>query len=77
LHTLSHTTVRKETIDCGEYLENDQFHVGWFAGTALRDGARHLRLAIDGTVITSVPQEDVRKFEVIAGRVEYDGIATR
>jgi hypothetical protein len=77
LHTLSHATVRKETLDCGEHIENDQFHVGWFAGTQLLEGARHLRLAIDGTVITAVPQEDVCKFEVIAGCVECDGIAAR
>jgi hypothetical protein len=77
LHTLSHATVRKETLDCGEHIEDDQFHVGWFAGTQRLEGARHLRLAPDGTVITAVPQEDVCKFEVIAGRVECDGIVAR
>ncbi|NPT57167.1 ISKra4 family transposase [Paraburkholderia elongata] len=77
LHTPSHATVRNETLDCGEHIEDDQFHVGWFAGTQRLDGARHLRLAIDGTVITAVPQEDMRKFEAIAGRVERDGIAAR
>jgi hypothetical protein len=77
LNTLSHATVRKETIDCGEHIENDQFRLGWSAGTEPLDGATHLRLAIDGTVITAVPMEDVRRFEVIAGRVECEGIAAR
>jgi hypothetical protein len=48
LCTLSHATVCKETLDCGEHIENDQFHVGWFAGTQLHEGAKLLRLAIDG-----------------------------
>src|ERR1700736_2152450 len=45
------------------HFENDQFHVGWFAGTQHRGGAKHLRLAIDGTVVTAVPLEEVRRFE--------------
>ena len=77
LHTLSHAAVRKETLDCGEHIENDQFHVGWFAGTQYRGGAKHLRLAIDGKVVTAVPLEEVRRFEVIAGRVECEGIAAQ
>ena len=48
LCTLSHATVRKETLDCGEHIENDPFHVGWFARTQLHEGAKLLRVAIDG-----------------------------
>ncbi|KAE8756193.1 MULTISPECIES: ISKra4 family transposase [Paraburkholderia] len=77
LQTLSHATVRKETLNCGEQIENDQFYVGWFAGTQHRGGTKHLRLAIDGTVVTAVPLEEVRRIEVIAGRVECEGIAAR
>jgi hypothetical protein len=69
LHTLSHATVRKETLDCGEHIENALFHAGWFAGTQHGGGAKHLQLAIDGTVVTAVPLEEVRTFEVIAGQV--------
>lgn len=73
LHKLSHATVRKETIACGEHIENAQFHVGWHAGGRTSKGARHLRVAIDGTVVTASTYEDCSKFEVIAGRVECDG----
>ena len=73
LARLSHMTVRKETITCGEYIEDQQFHEGWFAGGSKRDGVRHLRVAIDGTVLTATPFEEVSKFEVVAGRVEREG----
>jgi hypothetical protein len=73
LQTLCHASVRKETIQCGEYIEDEQFREGWFAGGRARNGAKHLRVAIDGTVLTAVPLEEASKFEVIAGRVEYDG----
>lgn len=73
LHRLCHASVRKETITCGEYIEDEQFREGWFAGGRKRNGAKHLRIAIDGTVLSAVPLEEVSKFEVIAGRVERDG----
>ena len=73
LRRLCHASVRKETIACGEYIEDEQFCVGWFAGGRKRGGAKHLRVAIDGTVLRAVPLEEVRKFEVVAGRVERDG----
>lgn len=77
LSRLSHSTVRRETTACGEYIEDEQFHDGWFAfDEDLSDGgkkAAHLRVSIDGTIITSVPDVEFSKFEVIAGRVERDG----
>src|SRR4029077_17957346 len=44
-------------------------------GTPARetDGAKHLRVAIDGTILNALPHQDASKFEVIAGRVERDG----
>lgn len=78
LPTLSHTTVRKDTVECGEYIENEQFRIGWLAGGRKCRGASHLRVvAIDGTVLTAVPLKAVRKFEVISGRVERDGKVAR
>jgi hypothetical protein len=77
LPALSHTTVRKDTVECGEYVETEQFRIGWLAGGRKRSGANHLRVAIDGTVLTALPLEEVRKFEVIAGRVERDGKVAR
>jgi hypothetical protein len=49
---MSHAAIRRETLDCGEHI--DQFHVGWFAGTRPLNGAKHLHLAIDSTVFTAV-----------------------
>jgi hypothetical protein len=51
LPKLSHTTVRKDTVQCGEYVENQQFRIGWLAGARKRNHASHLRMAIDGTVL--------------------------
>ena len=76
LPRLSHSTVRSETTLCGELIEDEQFEVGWFAldrAGARPDPAQHLRVSIDGTVITSASKVEFRKFEVIAGRVERDG----
>ena len=73
LTTLSHATVRKETITCGEQIEDTQFFVGWHAGAPKDNSAEHLRVAIDGTFLNASPWQDVSKFEVIAGRVECDG----
>ena len=73
LPRLCHASVRKEAIVCGEYIEDEQFRIGWSAGGRKRSGAKHLRVAIDGTVIRAVSLEEVSKFEVIAGRVERDG----
>ncbi|SOE53815.1 hypothetical protein SAMN05446635_0603 [Burkholderia sp. OK233] len=69
----THATVRKETIRCGEYIEDEPFREGWFADDRACDGEKHLRVAIDRTVLTALPPEDVSKFEVIAARVERDG----
>mgnify|MGYP003376861418 CR=1 FL=1 len=55
------------------YKRQVQFHAGWWAGGRKRNGARHLRVAIDGTVVTANNYEEVSKFEVVAGRVERDG----
>lgn len=77
LRGLSHASVRKETVRCGELIEDAQFHVGWFAGGRKQAGAEHLRVAIDGTVLTATPSQEVSKFEVIAGRVERDGYIGR
>ena len=73
IRRLCHATVREETIACGEHIEDVQFHAGWWAGGRKRNGARHLRVAIDGTVVTANNYEEVSKFEVVAGRVERDG----
>jgi hypothetical protein len=73
LPTLSHAAVRKETITCGESIEDAQFATGWNAGARKRSGATHLRVAIDGTVLTAAPRQEVSKFEVVAGRVERNG----
>ena len=73
LRRLCHAERRKVTIACGEYIEDEQFRVGWFAGGRKRGGAKHLRVAIDGTVLRAVPLEEVRTFEVVAGHVERDG----
>ena len=43
--------LRKETITCGEYIEDEQFRPGWFAGGHKRRDAKHLRVAIDGTLL--------------------------
>jgi hypothetical protein len=73
LTALSHLSVRKETITCGEHIEDAQFSAGWNAGARKLNGAKHLRLSIDGTVLTAAPWQDVSRFEVIAGRVERNG----
>lgn len=77
LITLCHATVRKETLRCGENIEDSQFQVGWFAGGRKRHGAKHLRVSIDGTVVTATPRDETSKFEVVAGRVERDGVMGR
>ncbi len=69
-----HRTVRRDTLSCGQQLEDAQFIAGWYVGQTQRRGrAQRLRLAIDGTYLTAVPTEDVTKFEVVAGRVEREG----
>jgi hypothetical protein len=73
LQRLSHMTVRHKTIEAGRYIEDRLFEAGWFAGRRKRDPARHLRVAVDSTVVRAVPTEEVTKFAVIAGRVERDG----
>lgn len=76
LPRLSHATVRSETTSCGEHIEDEQFEIGWFAldrAGGQPDPAQHLRVSIDGTVITSANKVEFSKFEVIAGRVERDG----
>lgn len=73
---MSHATVRSETTSCGERIEDEQFDVGWFAldrAAGQTDPTQHLRVSIDGTVITSANKVEFSKFEVIAGRVERDG----
>lgn len=70
---LSHTTIRRETIARGQQIEDDQFSTGWYAGGGNRHAAQHLRVAIDGTVLSAAPWQEITKFEVIAGRVECDG----
>ena len=47
LTKLSHASVRKETITCGEQIEDAQFLVGWYAGAPKDNSAEHLRVAID------------------------------
>src|SRR5437879_10759603 len=66
-------SVRRETITCGAHIEDEQFREGWCAGGRQGNGSNHLRVAIDGTVVTAAPRESVSKFEIIAGRVERDG----
>jgi hypothetical protein len=69
-----HMTVRRDTLSCGQQLEDAQFLAGWYAGQRRRrDRAAQLRVAIDGTYLTAAPGEEVTKFEVVAGRVERDG----
>jgi len=69
-----HMTVRRDTIRCGQQIEDAQFFAGWDAGKRRqRDRAERLRVAIDGTYLTATPTEGVSKFEVVAGRVEGDG----
>jgi hypothetical protein len=73
---LSHAEVRSETTSCGEHIEDEQFQIGWFAldrAGGQPDLAEHLRVSIDGTVITSANKVEFSKFGVIAGRVERDG----
>ena len=66
-----HMTVRRDTLSCGQQLEDAQFLAGWYAGQRPRRGrAPHLRVAIDGTYLTAAPGQEVTKFEVVAGRVE-------
>lgn len=67
LAKLSHTTVRKDTVQCGEYVENKQFRIGWLAGGRKRNSASHLRIAIDGTALSAKQFQEVRKFEVLGG----------
>ncbi len=73
LSRLCDASARKETIACGEYIEEEPFRADWFAGGLKLNGAQHLRVAIDGTVLRASPLKEVCKFEVIAGRVERDG----
>lgn len=69
-----HMTVRRDTLRCGQQLEDAQFLAGWYAGQRRRRSrAQRLRVAIDGTYLTAAPGEEVTKFEVVAGRVERDG----
>ena len=69
-----HMTVRRDTLHCGQQLEDAQFLAGWYAGQRRRRSrAQRLRLAIDGTYLTAASGEEVTKFEVVAGRVERDG----
>jgi hypothetical protein len=69
-----HMTVRRDTLSCGQQLEDAQFLAGWYAGQRRRRGrAQQLRVAIDGTYLTAAPGEEVTKFEVVAARVERDG----
>ena len=77
LRKLSHSTVRRKVIVTGDQIEDRQFEVGWFAGSRKHDRAEHLHLAIDSTVISATPYEEVSKFEVIAGRIERDGQMAR
>lgn len=73
LEGLSHASVRKETILCGQHVEGEQLMIGARAGRSKREGAKHLRVSIDGTVLTAASTEQVTRFEVVAGRVECDG----
>jgi hypothetical protein len=73
LPVLSHTTIRREAVACGQPIEIDQFFTGWYAGGRKRHASQHLRVAIDGTVLSVAPWHEVSRFEVIAGRVERDG----
>jgi hypothetical protein len=57
--SLSHASVRKETGRCGELIEDAQFYVGWSAGGLTQGGAEHLRVALDGTVLTATPSQEV------------------
>ena len=69
-----HMTVRRDTLRCGQQLEDAQFLAGWYAGQRRQRGrAQQLRVAIDGTYLSAAPGEEVTKFEVVAGRVERDG----
>lgn len=77
LSRLSHSTVRRHVTKAGRDIEDRQFEVGWFAGGPKRNRADHLHLAIDGTVVTATPYEEVSKFEIIAGRIERDGQMAR
>ena len=73
-----HMTIRRDTIACGQQIEDAQFLAGWNAGQRrLPCRAERLRVAIDGTYLTAVPTEEVTKFEVVAGRVERDGTMGR
>lgn len=54
-----------------------QFATGWNAGAGKLSGATHLRVAIDGTVLTAAPRQEVSRFEVVAGRVERNGQMSR
>src|SRR5450631_1184741 len=61
-----HMTVRRDTLSCGQQLEDAQFLAGWYAGQRRRRSrAERLRVAIDGTYLTAVPTEEVTKFEVV------------
>lgn len=73
-----HMTIRRDTIACGQKVEDALFLTGWNAGQRRRPcRAVRLRVTIDGTYLTAVPAEEVTKFEVVAGRVERDGTMGR
>jgi hypothetical protein len=73
LQSFSHSSVRKETIVCGQHIEEEQKLIASRAGQSKPEGASHPRVAIDGTVPTAASTEAVTRFEVVAGRVERDG----
>ena len=50
IRSLCHASVRKEVIASGEYIEEEQFRIGWLAGSTKPEAVAHLRVAIDGTV---------------------------
>ncbi len=44
---MCNASVRKETIACGKFLEDEQFRAAWFAGGRKGRGAEHLWVAIN------------------------------
>lgn len=74
---LSHMRVRRETIKIGEYIEDRQFALGWGSDPQCEERAKSLSMAIDSTVVTAYPFEEISKFEVLAGRIEREGKMTR
>lgn len=74
---LSHMRVRRETIKIGEYIEDRQFALGWGSDSQCEERAKPLSMAIDSTVVTAYPFEEISKFEALAGRIEREGRMTR